>query len=134
MSLPDLYQRFLADPRSASLASDVSLIYIPTTTKVDSADAVRSHLSKQQTVVKTKAQDVLGVVELARNRVLDVIDQFEDIAAGHDASGGHRNAARFFHNGAQFVERFKYSVHGYTLHASFHCYQCAWCDCCDRAS
>ena len=79
-------------------------------------------------------QNILGVIELAGNGVLDVVDQLKDIAAGHDASGGHRNAARFFNNGAQLVERFKYSVHGYTLHASFHCYQCAWCDCCDRAS
>ena len=82
MSLPDLYQRFLADPRSASLASDVSLIYIPTTTKVDSADAVRSHLSKQQTVVKTKAQDVLGVVEGPDAVCLDIETTLEFVNGG----------------------------------------------------
>ena len=82
MSLPDLYQRFLADPRSASLASDVSLVYIPTTTKLDSADAVRSHLAKQHTVVKTKAQNVLGVVEGSDALCLDIETTLEFVSGG----------------------------------------------------
>jgi hypothetical protein len=57
-------------------------------------------------------EHVLGVVEFARNRVLDVIDQLEDITAGHHAAGRHGHTARFFNNGAQLIERFKYSVHG----------------------
>ncbi len=62
-------------------------------------------------------EHVLRVVELAGNRVLDVVDQLQDIAAGHHASGRHRHAARFFDNRAQLVERFKNSVHGNTLQA-----------------
>ena len=62
-------------------------------------------------------ENILGVVEFARYGVLDVVDQFEDIAARHHAAGRHRHAAGFFHNRAQLVERFKNSVHGNTLQA-----------------
>ena len=62
-------------------------------------------------------ENVLGIVEFAGDGVLDVVDQLEDIAAGHHAAGRHRHAAGFFHNRAQLVERFKYSVHGNTLQA-----------------
>ena len=62
-------------------------------------------------------EHILGVVEFAGDRVLDVVDQFEDVAAGHHAARRHRHAARLFDDGTQFVERFKYSVHGATLQA-----------------
>ncbi|KAL4890620.1 hypothetical protein BDV59DRAFT_184336 [Aspergillus ambiguus] len=82
MSLKDIYLRFLADPKSASLASDVSLIYIPTTTKVDGADAVRSHLTKQDHVLKRKSQDVLDTIEGANSLCLDVESTVEFVSGG----------------------------------------------------
>ena len=63
-------------------------------------------------------EHVLGVVQLTRDRVLDVVDQFEDIAAGYHAARGHRHTASLFDNGTQLVERLKNSVHGNTLPAS----------------
>ena len=73
MSL-DVYRRFLSDQsaQSTSLAPDVSLNYIPTTTKVEGIDAVRSHLAKQERLVKTKAQKILDVVEGASSLCVDV--------------------------------------------------------------
>ena len=65
-----------------------------------------------------RVQDVLGVVQFAGNRILDVVDQFQHVTAGHDATGCHRHATGFFDNGAQLVQRFKDSVHGHTLLAS----------------
>ena len=65
-----------------------------------------------------RIQHVLGVVELAGDRVFDVVDQLQHIAARHHTAGRHRHAAGFFDNGAQFVQRFKDSVHGHTLLAS----------------
>ena len=62
-------------------------------------------------------QHVLGVIEFAGDGVLDVVDQLEDVSAGHHAACRHRHAAGFFDNRAQLVERFKYSVHGNTLQA-----------------
>lgn len=83
MSLKSVYQRFLADPKSPSLlAPDASLIYVPTTTKLEGPDAVLSHLSKQQKDLKTKAQDVLGVVEGADALCLDIETTLEFVASG----------------------------------------------------
>lgn len=82
MSLKDVYQRFLADHKSVSLAPDASLIYIPTTTKLEGPDAVIAHLSKQNNIVKPKAQDVLGVVEGADSLCLDVETTLEFVAGG----------------------------------------------------
>jgi hypothetical protein len=62
-------------------------------------------------------QDILGIVELAGDGVLDVVDQLQDVTAGHHTTRRHRHAARFFHNRAQLIERLKYSVHGNTLQA-----------------
>ena len=82
MSLKDVYQRFLANHESASLASDASLIYIPTTTKLEGPDAVLRHFSKQQNIIKTKAEDILGVVEGADSLCLDVETTLEFVAGG----------------------------------------------------
>lgn len=85
MSLKNVYERFLADHRqsTSSLAADASLIYIPTTTKVEGRDAVLNHLTKQQKIVKTKAQDILGVVEGSDSLCLDVETTVE-----FDSGGG----------------------------------------------
>jgi len=85
MSLKDVYQRFLADHRQSTslLAADASLIYIPTTTKVEGRDAVLNHLTKQKNIVKTKAQDILGVIEGSDSLCLDVEATLE-----FDAGGG----------------------------------------------
>ena len=64
-----------------------------------------------------RVEHVLGVVELAGDGVLDVVEQFEDIAAGHHAAGRHRHTAGFFDDRAELVERLKNSVHGNTLQA-----------------
>lgn len=56
-------------------------------------------------------QHILGVVEFAGDGVLDVVDEFEDVAPGYHAARRHRHAARLFDDGTQLVERFKYSVH-----------------------
>ncbi len=63
-------------------------------------------------------EHVLSVVELTRDGVLDVVDQFQHVATGHDAARGHRHATSFLDNSAQLVERLKNSVHGNTLPAS----------------
>jgi hypothetical protein len=63
-------------------------------------------------------EHVLGIVQLARDRVLDVVDQFEHVAPGDNAARGHGDATSFLDNGTQFIERLKNSVHGNTLPAS----------------
>ena len=63
----------------------------------------------------TRVEHVLGVVQFAGDRVLDVVDQLQHVAARHHAAGRHRHATGFFDDGAQFVQRFKDSVHGHTL-------------------
>lgn len=62
-------------------------------------------------------QHILGVVELTGNGVLDVVEQLQDIAAGHHAPGRHRHATGFFDDCAEFVKRLKHSIHGNTLQA-----------------
>jgi len=77
-------------------------------------------------------EHVLRVVQLAWDGVLDVVDQFQDVAARNHAAGRHRNTTGFFDDGAQFIERFKNSVHG-ALPAVVGsdqcacCYACEWC-------
>jgi hypothetical protein len=75
-------------------------------------------------------QDVLGVVELAGDRVLDVVDQFEHVAARHHAARRHRDAAGLFDDRTQFIERFKtrYTAPPPGVVVSD---QCAWCYACD---
>jgi hypothetical protein len=83
MSLQDLYQRFLADPKSAPLAADVALIYVTTTTKVEKPDSVVSHLTKQQQkIVKKKSENVIGVVEGPDSLCLDVDTTLEFVSGG----------------------------------------------------
>ncbi|PYH97805.1 hypothetical protein BO71DRAFT_346163 [Aspergillus ellipticus CBS 707.79] len=82
MSLKDVYQRFLANPQSAPLAPDASLIYITTTTKVDGASAVVNHLTKQQKIVKTKSETVLDAIESANSLCLDIETTLEFMTGG----------------------------------------------------
>ncbi|KAE8351987.1 hypothetical protein BDV28DRAFT_9148 [Aspergillus coremiiformis] len=82
MSLQEVYQRFLSDPRSASLASDIALIYITTTTKVDGADAVVKHLARQDHVLKRKSQQVIDTVEGLNSLSLDVDTTVEFVSGG----------------------------------------------------
>ncbi|RAL03579.1 uncharacterized protein BO80DRAFT_287478 [Aspergillus ibericus CBS 121593] len=85
MSLKDVYRRFLADPRSAPLASDVSLIYITTTTKLDGASAVVSHFTKQQRNIKTKSEIVLDAIESANSICLDIESTYEFVSGNGGA-------------------------------------------------
>ena len=62
-------------------------------------------------------EHVLGVVEFAGDGVLDVVEQLENVAAGHHAAGRHRHATGFFDDRAELVERLEYSVHGNILQA-----------------
>ncbi|KAE8382190.1 hypothetical protein BDV26DRAFT_254036 [Aspergillus bertholletiae] len=82
MSLQDVYQRFLSDPRSASLASDVALIYITTTTRVDGAEAVVKHLARQDHVLKRNSQQVIDTVEGLNSLSLDVDTTVEFVSGG----------------------------------------------------
>jgi hypothetical protein len=65
-----------------------------------------------------RIQHVLGVIQLTRDRIFDVVDQLQHVTAGHHTTGSHGHTAGFFDNGAQFIQRFKDSVHGHTLLAS----------------
>ncbi|KAB8238507.1 uncharacterized protein BDW43DRAFT_320320 [Aspergillus alliaceus] len=82
MSLQQVYQTFLSDPRSASLASNVALIYITTTTRVDGAEAVVKHLARQDHVLKRKSQQVIDTVEGFNSLSLDVDTTVEFVSGG----------------------------------------------------
>ena len=56
-------------------------------------------------------QHVLGVVQLAGQRLPDVVEQLQHLAARHDAVRGHRQAPRLLDDGDQRVERFEDPVH-----------------------
>ncbi|CRG91640.1 hypothetical protein PISL3812_08690 [Talaromyces islandicus] len=72
MSLQAVYERFLASPSAGPLARDVSLNYITTTTVITGADAVLSHLQRQQKIVEKKGDKTLSAIETADALVLDV--------------------------------------------------------------
>ncbi|RHZ57796.1 uncharacterized protein CDV56_106301 [Aspergillus thermomutatus] len=82
MSLKDVYQRFLANPKSVPLATNASLIYITTATQFDGADAIVSHLTKQETAVKKKAADIIGAIEGSDSLCLDVEVTLEFVSGG----------------------------------------------------
>lgn len=54
--------------------------------------------------VVAAVEHVLGVVELARQCLPHVVEQLEDVAAGHHAVGGHRDAPGLLDHGHQRVE------------------------------
>ncbi|KAL2818136.1 hypothetical protein BJX63DRAFT_419398 [Aspergillus granulosus] len=82
MSLKDVYQRFLSDPRSAPLAPDVSLIYITSTTEFNGAEAVLKHLTKQQHIIKTNSQTIIDVVQGSNALSLDVDTSVQFVTGG----------------------------------------------------
>ncbi|KAL4752131.1 hypothetical protein BDW72DRAFT_75566 [Aspergillus terricola var. indicus] len=81
MSLKDVYQKFLAAPSSAFLASDVSLIYITSTTEINGADRVIKHLSKQQEL-KINSQTVLDTVQGSNALSLDIETSLQFLTGG----------------------------------------------------
>ncbi|RMJ24315.1 hypothetical protein PHISP_04823 [Aspergillus sp. HF37] len=82
MSLQDVYRRFLADPKSAALAPDISLLYVTTTTRFDQADAVLTHLSRQQKIVEKKSNEVISAIEGPGSLCLDVETTLEFLTGG----------------------------------------------------
>jgi hypothetical protein len=56
-------------------------------------------------------EHVLGVVELAGDRVADLVEQFERITPGHDAVGGHRDAPGLLEDRDQLVKSLEHPVH-----------------------
>ncbi|KAL4925471.1 uncharacterized protein BDV17DRAFT_300254 [Aspergillus undulatus] len=81
MSLKDVYQRFLAAPSSAPLASDVSLIYITSTTEIKGADKVIKHLTKQQDL-KINSQAIIDSVQGSNALSLDVDTSLQFLTGG----------------------------------------------------
>lgn len=61
----DQYRQYQANPKSehVKLADDVSLIYVPTTTKIESRDAVISHVKNQGYVVKKRSEQIISSIE-----------------------------------------------------------------------
>jgi hypothetical protein len=82
MSLKAVYERFLADPNSAVLSPDVSLNYVTTTTAIQRADVVISHLSSQKRIVKRKSDKILNSIEGQGSLCLDVETTLEFVSGG----------------------------------------------------
>jgi hypothetical protein len=80
--LKDSYQKFLANPRSAPLAPNVSLIYVTSTTKIEGADAVAAHVSRQAGIVKKKSEQVISAIESSDSLCLDVETTLEFLEGG----------------------------------------------------
>lgn len=76
------YQRFLDNPKTAKLADDVSLIYVPTTTKFEQADNVITHVLKNAKVVKTKSNQVISAIEGSDSLCLDIETTLEFTEGG----------------------------------------------------
>jgi hypothetical protein len=83
MSLHAIYESFLGNPDAASLAETASLKYITTLTTVNKAEIIATHLQTQnKTVVKKKAEKVIGAVEGPSALSLDVETTLEFISGG----------------------------------------------------
>ncbi|KAJ5371824.1 Nucleic acid-binding OB-fold [Penicillium concentricum] len=76
------YQRFLDNPRSAKLADDVSLIYVPTTTKFEKADNVITHALKNASIVKTTSNQIISAIEGSDSLCLDMETSLEFTEGG----------------------------------------------------
>ena len=57
-------------------------------------------------------EHVLGVVELAGDRLADVVEQLQDVTAGDDAARRHGDPASLLADGHQLVQRLEHPVHG----------------------
>lgn len=80
--LKDSYQRFLANPRNAPLAANASLIYVPTTTTIEGADAIAAHTSRQASIVRKKSDQVINAIESSDSLCLDVETTLEFLEGG----------------------------------------------------
>ncbi|KAJ5310701.1 uncharacterized protein N7443_003162 [Penicillium atrosanguineum] len=69
--LQDSYKKFL-NKGNAPLAANVSLIYVPTTTRIDGADAVASHVRRQASIVEKQSEDIISVIESSNALCLDI--------------------------------------------------------------
>lgn len=70
--LKDSYKKFLNNSGDAPLAANVSLIYVPTTTRIDGADAVKNHVSRQARIVKKTSEQVINAIESSNALCLDI--------------------------------------------------------------
>ena len=83
MTLLTNYKQFLADPKSTPLAPNASLIYITTAAKFDQPDAILTHLSKQEKIVKKKGVDtILDAIEAPGSLFVDVETTLEFVTGG----------------------------------------------------
>jgi hypothetical protein len=57
-------------------------------------------------------EHVLGVVELAGQRVADLVEQLQHVAPGHHAARGHGETSGLLHDRDQLVKRLEHPVHG----------------------
>ena len=80
--LKDSYQKFRANPRNAPIASNVSLIYVPSTTRFDGADAVAAHTSRQSAEVKKKTESIISAIESSDSLCLDIETTLEFLEGG----------------------------------------------------
>lgn len=80
--LKDSYQKFLANPRHAPVATNVSLIYVTSTTTIDGAAAVASHASRQSSIVKKKSENVISAIESSDSLCLDMETTLEFLEGG----------------------------------------------------
>lgn len=80
--LKDSYQKFRANPRNAPLASNVSLIYVPSTTRIDGAEAVATHVSRQSAAVKKKSENIISAIESSDSLCLDIETTLEFLEGG----------------------------------------------------
>ena len=69
--LQDSYKKLL-NKGNAPLAANVSLIYVPTTTRIDGADAVTSHVRRQASIVEKQSEEIINVIESSNALCLDI--------------------------------------------------------------
>ncbi|KAJ5675087.1 uncharacterized protein N7477_005021 [Penicillium maclennaniae] len=69
--LQDSYKKLL-NKGNAPLAANVSLIYVPTTTRIDGADAVASHVRRQASIVEKQSEEIINVIESSNALCLDI--------------------------------------------------------------
>jgi len=80
--LKDSYKKFLNNSGDAPLAANVTLIYVPTTTRIEGADAVKNHASRQARIVKKKSEQVISAIESSEALCLDIETTFEFVQGG----------------------------------------------------
>ncbi|KAJ5708484.1 hypothetical protein N7488_008285 [Penicillium malachiteum] len=76
------YRKFLANPRSAKVAANVSLLYVASTTKFEGSDSVLTHLSRQSGIVKKKSEQIINAIESSDSLVLDIETTLEFLEGG----------------------------------------------------